>query len=77
MYFINLQELLKYTSADHPDRYYLESSLTKLKNFIIVMNEKLEHSMQLLNVNNMNRYIYNTNRVAHSDRCSTSGCKGS
>jgi len=46
------QNLLKYTPVDHADRYYLESSLTRLKQFLNSMNDDLEQAMQAINLNN-------------------------
>lgn len=50
-YSLLLKNLLKYTPCDHPDRYYLESSLYKLKSFLNTMNDDLEHAMNVLNIN--------------------------
>ncbi|KAL5008128.1 hypothetical protein ScPMuIL_013709 [Solemya velum] len=73
-YTLLIKELLKYTSADHPDRYYLESSLSKLKNFIVIMNDELEHSMQLLNVKGMKRYVASGMGTSLRSRSSGSSC---
>jgi hypothetical protein len=42
--------MLKFTSSDHPDRYYLESALSRLKNFLNTMNDDIESAMQYLNI---------------------------
>ncbi|KAK3092952.1 hypothetical protein FSP39_009296 [Pinctada imbricata] len=67
-YSLLIKDLVKYTGTDHPDRYYLESVLSRLKNFLNVMNEELEQAMQYLNVA---RPSYNRSRECgnstHSD----------
>ncbi|XP_071163476.1 uncharacterized protein [Mytilus edulis] len=49
-YSLLIKNMLKFTSSDHPDRYYLESSLSRLKNFLNTMNDDLEGAMQFLNI---------------------------
>ncbi|KAL4238136.1 rho guanine nucleotide exchange factor [Mactra antiquata] len=73
-YSILLKTLLKYTPVDHPDRYYLESSLGRLKQFLNHMNDDLEHAMQTININNqpVNR-SRDTGNSARSKSSASSG----
>lgn len=48
--FFPLQNLLKHTAMDHPDRQYLEAALYSLKSFLYIMNNDIEHASQFLNV---------------------------
>ncbi|KAK3576775.1 hypothetical protein CHS0354_014589 [Potamilus streckersoni] len=53
-YSLLIKSMLKWTSADHPDRYYLEMALSRLKLFLKNMNDELEHAMQVLNIGSSN-----------------------
>ncbi|KAL3874317.1 hypothetical protein ACJMK2_037348 [Sinanodonta woodiana] len=53
-YSLLVKSMLKWTSADHPDRYYLEMALSRLKLFLKNMNDELEHAMQVLNIGSSN-----------------------
>ncbi|OWF38369.1 uncharacterized protein LOC110466332 isoform X3 [Mizuhopecten yessoensis] len=50
-YSLLIKNMLKHTEPDHPDRYYLDTALTRLKSFLGMMNNDLEHAMQFMNVN--------------------------
>ncbi|XP_060078901.1 uncharacterized protein LOC132558371 isoform X2 [Ylistrum balloti] len=50
-YSLLIKNMLKHTGPDHPDRYYLDTALTRLKSFLGMMNNDLEHAMQFMNVN--------------------------
>ena len=45
-----LQQLLKVTDADHPDYFLLETALDKLVNFLDQLNDSIENSMQIVNL---------------------------
>ncbi|XP_052275621.1 uncharacterized protein LOC127874955 isoform X2 [Dreissena polymorpha] len=73
-YSILLKSMLKYTPLEHPDRYFLESSLGRLKQFLNSMNDDLEQAMQAIDSNNttMNR-TRETGNSAHSKSSTSSG----
>ncbi|XP_033735667.1 LOW QUALITY PROTEIN: uncharacterized protein LOC117324110 [Pecten maximus] len=50
-YSLLIKNMIKHTGPDHPDRYYLDTALTRLKSFLGMMNNDLEHAMQFMNVN--------------------------
>ncbi|XP_069117799.1 uncharacterized protein [Argopecten irradians] len=50
-YSLLIKNMIKYTGPDHPDRYYLDTALSRLKSFLGMMNNDLEHAMQFMNVN--------------------------
>lgn len=45
-YFSQLQQLLRHTDKDHPDHYYIEDSLCKLKQFVDTLNDSIQYSME-------------------------------
>ncbi|XP_053407305.1 uncharacterized protein LOC123533591 isoform X2 [Mercenaria mercenaria] len=73
-YSILLKTLLKHTPADHPDRYYLESSLTRLKQFLNSMNDDLEHAMQAINISS--QLVNRSRDTGHSARSKSSASSG-
>ncbi|XP_060571001.1 uncharacterized protein LOC132729292 [Ruditapes philippinarum] len=73
-YSILLKTLLKHTPADHPDRYYLESSLNRLKQFLNNMNDDLEHAMQAINISS--QPVNRSRDTGHSARSKSSASSG-
>lgn len=49
-YALLIKNMLKYTSSDHPDRYYLESSLSRLKNFLSTNGDDIDRTIHFLNL---------------------------
>jgi hypothetical protein len=53
--------MLKHTDRDHPDYYYLESTLNRLKTFLDQLNSSMETGVP------MHQYSYTTKRFVFID----------
>ncbi|XP_052768435.1 uncharacterized protein LOC128208841 isoform X2 [Mya arenaria] len=73
-YSLLLKSLLKATSVDHPDRYYLESSLARLKQFLTSMNDDLEQAMMAINGNG--QHVKRVHEAGISARSKSSASSG-
>lgn len=61
-YAFLLQKLLQHTDTDHPDHYFLETSLDTFRSTLETMNEVMEQTVQLATSNSKNNLAAPTNR---------------